>query len=632
MKYILSIFIILLGCLATFGQPSPKAEKFFQKAKEAIRSRDGDKAIAYFRKAMTESPDYYEAQAQLAILLNRLGREEEAITEMERLITIDPMREPYVYFQLGKAHFKRDHWEKAKSFLKQFSRFEDLDKEDLNTALDLIDICQFRHHALEHPVPFEPIALSASINSSGDEFNPTITADGQRMVFTRNDGRQEDFYLSVNTVGEWQPAIPLDELNTPENEGAHCLSKNGRTMIFTSCNNRQGLGSCDLYETRWENGRWLDPVNLGPTVNSRHWESQPTLSADGQLLIFSSKRPEGKGGADLWFTRRSSRGEWEEAKPLPGFVNTSGDEETPFLHADGETLYLSSTGHPGMGQTDLFLSRWSVDSGWSAPLNLGYPINTAEQEQAMTIGLDGKTAFFSSNRWTTSGRSDYDLYSFLLPSDRRGLPVTYVQGTVQSVKNRQRLPATIQFRPLGKSDRAAISVTASQDGYYLICLPAGERYAVLIDYPGYSFYSQSFDLNDTLAFHPYQLDVQLFPLESRQIEEDQHIVLNNILFASGSAELLFESTFELEKVRLFLNEHPKLRIRIEGHTDNVGKPEENRLLSEKRALSVVNWLITNGIAAERMQHVGFGESKPLVENTSREQRQMNRRTELVILP
>lgn len=250
----------------------------------------------------------------------------------------------------------------------------------------------------------------------------------------------------------------------------------------------------------------------------------------------------------------------------------------------------------------------------------------------MTIGLDGKTAFFSSNRLTSSGRTDYDLYSFLLPSDRRGLPVTYVQGTVQSVKNRQRLPATIEFRPLGKSDRAATSVTASQDGYYLICLPAGERYAVLIDYPGYSFYSQSFDLNDTLAFHPYQLDVQLFPLESRQIEEDQHIVLNNILFGSGSAELLSESTFELEKVRLFLNEHPELRIRIEGHTDNVGKPEENRLLSEKRALSVVNWLITNGIAAERMQHVGFGESKPLVENTSREQRQMNRRTELVILP
>lgn len=636
MRYSISIFALILCWVTAVGQspfdPTPKAEKYFQKAKEAIRAKDGDKAIQYFQKAVKESPSYYEAQAQLAILLNRLGREDDAVFAMESLIEIDPQREPYVYFQLGKLHFKREHWTKTASYLDRFIQFSDLDPADLSTAKSLIDICQFRQYALDHPVPFQPIPFTAAVNSTGDEFNPTFTADDKRMVFTRNDGRQEDFYQSEWINGEWQNATPLQDLNTTENEGAHCLSKDGRTMIFTSCNNREGLGSCDLYETKWEDGRWSEPINLGPLVNSRHWESQPTLSADGQMLIFSSKRPSGKGGADLWLSIRNGHGSWQQARLIPGFVNSSGDEETPFLHADGQTLYFSSNGHPGMGLLDLFISRWLVDTGWSVPLNLGYPINSAEQEQAMTLGLDGKTAFFSSNRLTAKERPDYDLFTFTLPVERRGKPVTYVQGTVRSGTSHKGLAATIVFRSTDDVTTSDVSVSASSDGHYLICLPAGNRYAVLIEHPGYSFYSQSFDLNDSLAFHPYAFDVELFPLVEDHSSKDNRIVLNNILYASGSASLLPESTFELERILRFLEENKNLRIRIEGHTDNVGLPDDNLQLSQQRALSVVNWLLDHGISQDRMTSNGFGDTKPLVENDTAEHRQLNRRTELVILP
>lgn len=636
MRYSISIFALILCWVTAVGQspfdPTPKAEKYFQKAKEAIRAKDGDKAIQLYQKAVKESPLYYEAQAQLAILLNRLGREDDAVLAMETLITIDPSREPYVYFQLGKLYFKRENWAKAATYLDQFLQFVDLDPTDHSTAKMLKEICQFRQYALDHPVPFQPIPFTAAVNSTGDEFNPTFTADGQRMVFTRNDGRQEDFYQSVWMHGEWQNASPLQDLNTAENEGAHCLSKDGRTMIFTSCNNRDGKGSCDLFETKWEDGQWSEPTNLGPQVNSRHWESQPTLSADGHMLIFSSKRPGNMGGADLWYTVRTNQGGWQQARLIPGMVNTPGDEETPFLHADGETLYFSSNGHPGMGLHDLFISRWSKDDGWLAPLNLGYPINTAEQEQAMTLGLDGKTAFFSSNRLTAKERPDYDLFTFMLPTERRGTPVTYVQGTVRSGVNQQGLAANIVFRSLDSSADASISVSATPDGHYLICLPAGDRYAVLIEHPGYSFFSQSFNLNDTLAFHPYEFDVELFPLEEDRPLTDKHIVLKNILFPSGSASLLPESTFELERILQFLQENQDIRVRIEGHTDNVGLPEDNLRLSKQRALSVVNWLLDHGIHQDRMSSAGMGETKPLVENDTVEHRQMNRRTELVILP
>jgi len=357
MRILVYILILLAGLPASaIGQsyqPKPKAEACFQKAKQAAREKKAEKALGYYQKAVEIDPEFYEAQAQYAILLNRLGRHQEAIPALETLLQMDPAREPYIHFQLGKLYADQDQLEKAAGHLEIFAKTPGLDEEDLATAEQMVNTFRFRMKAMAQPVEFDPVSLSDAINSRGDEFNPSFTADGQTIVFTRNDGRQEDFYSSVVQHGTWQEAQPLLDLNTRDNEGAHCLSKDGRTMYFTACQRADGLGSCDLYMTVWKSGRWSDPVNLGGSVNSRHWDSQPTLSADERLLIFSSKRPDGQGGADLWYTTRRTGGTWQKARPLPGEINTRADEETPYLHADGKTLYFSSNGHPGMGLQDL---------------------------------------------------------------------------------------------------------------------------------------------------------------------------------------------------------------------------------------------------------------------------------------
>ncbi|HRW74377.1 MAG: PD40 domain-containing protein [Lewinellaceae bacterium] len=635
MRILVYILILLAGLPASaIGQsyqPKPKAEACFQKAKQAAREKKAEKALGYYQKAVEIDPEFYEAQAQYAILLNRLGRHQEAIPALETLLQMDPAREPYIHFQLGKLYADQDQLEKAAGHLEIFAKTPGLDEEDLATAEQMVNTFRFRMKAMAQPVEFDPVSLSDAINSRGDEFNPSFTADGQTIVFTRNDGRQEDFYSSVVQHGTWQEAQPLLDLNTRDNEGAHCLSKDGRTMYFTACQRADGLGSCDLYMTVWKSGRWSDPVNLGGSVNSRHWDSQPTLSADERLLIFSSKRPDGQGGADLWYTTRRTGGTWQKARPLPGEINTRADEETPYLHADGKTLYFSSNGHPGMGLQDLFVSRWIGDSIWSKPENLGYPINTSEQEQAMTVGLDGRTAYFSSNRRADGQTTDYDLYTFTIPEERQGLPVTYVSGQVRSTSG-EGLPARILFQPLDNASWVTDTVDAGPDGRYLICLPAGQRYGMIIEHPGYSFYSQQVDLNDELAFHPYHIDAILFPVLPGDTQDRVAIVLKNILFDSGSASLLPSSSFELEQVKGLLLEHPDLSVRIDGHTDDVGDPSSNRQLSEKRANAVVDWLVKAGIDRGRLTAQGWGETRPLVPNDSPENRQLNRRTELVLLP
>lgn len=635
MRKCLYIFFLLIAMpVLVVGQqyqPKPKAEDYFKKAKEAVKEKKADKALAYYQKAVAIDPGYYEAQAQYAILLNRLGRKQEAIPALEHLLRIDPGREPYIHFQLGKLYLEQGQLENAANQLEQFSSYQDLDEQDLQVARHMARTCRFRIESLTHPVEFNPVSFTDAINSSGDEFNPTFTADGQTVVFTRNVGRQEDFYSSWMKNEVWQEARALQDLNTPDNEGAHCLSKDGKTMYFTACQRSDGLGSCDLYMTRMDGGHWSDPVNLGGQVNSRHWDSQPTLSADGRLLIFSSKRPNGQGGADLWYTTRSVGGAWREAKSLPGSINSHGDEETPFLHADGKTLYFSSNGHPGMGMQDLFVSRLIGDSLWSEPENLGYPINTSEQEQAMTVGLDGETAYFSSNRRPNGQTADYDLFTFIIPEERQGRPVTYVSGQVRSSSGTG-LPARIRFQPLDESAWLTDTVDADSDGTYLICLPAGNRYGMIIEHPGYSFFSQQIQLNDDLAFHPYRIDAVLFPLVSRDTQDRVPIVLKNILFDSGSASLLSSSSFELERVRQLLMQHPDLSVRIDGHTDDIGDPSSNMKLSEDRARAVVNWLVKAGIDKNRLTARGWGETRPLVPNDSAENRQLNRRTELVLLP
>ena len=237
----------------------------------------------------------------------------------------------------------------------------------------------------------EVATLPATINTEAAEYLPSLPASENLMVFTRRVRGQEDFYVSKYHNGNWLRAIALDDLNTAENEGAHCLSADGKLLIFTGCARRDGMGSCDLYFSVLREGIWTTPRNLGPQVNSKNWDAQPSLSASGTTLYFSSDRPGGQGGRDIWTVNRTSNG-WGRATNLD-MINTVDNEESPYIHFDDESLYFMSDGHPGFGGYDLFMTK--KDRAWQKPINLGHPVNTREDEGALHVDRLGLIGYFA---------------------------------------------------------------------------------------------------------------------------------------------------------------------------------------------------------------------------------------------
>lgn len=629
----LTLCCILLLSLSMAGQePVPvRAEKARAEARAWKSKQKPERALKALDEAIRLHPDYYEALAdRAALLLERDPAAAEA--DLLHLTRLQPDKDLSVWLALARIAAADQRIEEALGRYDRYLQgagpehrmFLKITRERENTA--------FRHEALRHPVPFDPEPAGPGINDpQASQYGPMLTADGQVMIFTRRQGGQEDFWLSRRSGEDWKDAAPLHNLNTPLNEGMHTISRDGRTMIFTWCHDRQGLGSCDLYLTRQTGeGMWSKPENLGTTVNSRSWDAQPTLSADGRTLIFASNRAGGVGESDLWWSRLGDDGQWQSPEPLPGKINTPGKEQSPFLHADGRTLYFGSDGHPGMGDMDIYMSRLDPDTGWSQPVNLGYPINTDGHDGALSLELDGRTGWFATDRLhRDSGRRGLFIYRFTLPEDVRGTPVTFVDGKIRDRQDGKPLSAEIHIRALADGEEETLIYRADQQGRFLVCMASGRDYALHVDHPGYSFHSEHFRLTDSSAFRPYPLDIGLNRLE--RMETEVRVVLRNIHFPSGSDRFLAGSETDLERVLRLMTENPAIRIRLEGHTDDIGHPEENLRLSERRASAVRNWLISRGIAEDRLESRGFGQTQPLADNAGAEGRQMNRRTEMVII-
>ena len=359
--------------------------------------------------------------------------------------------------------------------------------------------CEFALNAMKNPVPFNPVSVGGSINTIDDEYWPSITADGQTMMFTRQPNVtnnpsfagivQEDFYISYFSDNVWQKAFNAGApLNTSQNEGAQTLSSNGSYMFFTACNRPGGLGNCDIYFSAFNNGKWSEPSNLGSPVNTSHWESQPSISADGKTLFFSSSRPGGFGGKDIWFSRLNEKNIWTIPKNLGNVINTDGDEMSPFIHFDGKTLYFASDGRVGMGGFDIYMTRMKNDSTWTEPKNLGYPINTYNDEMGLIIESGGQKAYFSSIRDKSKGK---DIFSFNLYESARPNPVSYMKGKVYDKETGKLLKADYELINLS-TGKITIKSSTDETGNFLVCLPSGYNYGINVSKPGYLFYSENF--------------------------------------------------------------------------------------------------------------------------------------------
>lgn len=412
-------------------------------------------------------------------------------------------------------------------------------------------------------------------------------------------------------------------INTPQNEGAQNISQDGEWLVFTGCNRPDGEGSCDLYISYKTPTGWSPAFNLGNKVNTDQWESQPCLSPDKRDLYFASRRQDGYGGSDIYVSHLLPSGRWSEPENLGPEINTPGDESTPFIHADNQTLFFASNGLPGYGNEDLFVVRKGADGKWGKPENLGYPINTIEHEGSLFIAADGKTAYYASDRADSKG--GLDIYSFELREDIRPSRTLWVKGKVFDSKTSTGLPSSVELIDLA-SKQTISKVQTDETGNYLITLPVGKDYAFNVNRKGYLFYSDNFSLKNKAPDSTYQKDIPLQP-----IEVQAGIVLRNLFFETNKYDIKPESEVELNKVVQFLQDNPTVKIQLEGHTDNVGSAADNQKLSTARAYAVVNYLIEHGIKGTRLMAKGFGATKPVADNKTEAGRAQNRRTELRII-
>ncbi len=633
----------------TKDQVSKKALEDYRTGVDAGNKGDRRNAERYLKSAIEREPAFVDAVVELGSIYYAAGEYVEAERYLEQAAGFTGRAGYEALYGLAMTELKLEKAQEAADHLETYLAKAQPREDRKKAAEDFRADALFRAQALANPVNIQLTPLPASINTPADaEYLPALTADGQTLVFTRRVGnRQEDFYASQRVDGVWQEAAALPGVNTPDNEGAQSVSADGRYLVFTACGRKDGLGSCDLYFSQLVNGQWTPAQNLGAPINTKAWESQPSLSANGELLFFSSKNPEGQGGADLYAAGRSVEGRWSMPINLGAVVNSGKDDQAPFFHADGRTLYFMSNGRPGMGGFDLYMTRLGDDQIWSKPENLGYPLNTKSNEGALAVALDGKTAYFATDLKADSSvavsvggmeGAATDLYTFELPSPVRAGQVTYLRAKVVNALTDAPIGALAILADASNEKPFLRRRARAEDGTFLAVLPSGKTYSLSVEEPGYAFYSDRFELLEAAsASQPFELEIRLQPLGAAavvpdgQVVESEPIVLRNVLFATGSAELLPASKAELDRLRGLLESNAALRIRLQGHTDDVGDEAANQTLSQRRAEAVKKYLVAAGIAADRLSAAGFGESRPQLEGTDTESRRLNRRTEFVIL-
>lgn len=628
----LLLFVVLMLALVSEAQPDRRIQRWFDEAQQYFSRQEYSQAIEIGEQILNRDSAFLDARLLLADIYLETKDSRNEIFHLKKALKISDM--PLIIRRLGDALFFTANYAEALEYFEHYLNAAVLSHEGKIAIERRMESCRFALHAIDNPVDFHPERLPNTVNSSFDEYWPSLSIDQQQLVITRlvqQPGMQpqEDFYISEYGPDGWEEAQPLWEINTPENEGAQSLTADGNLLFFTACNRPGGMGSCDIYYSLRTNGRWGTPVNAGNPLNTGFWEAQPSISSDGRFLYFSSSRPGGRGNKDLWRAEclgfdPSGRLKWLEPDNLGDSINTPGNETSPFVHAGNANFYFASDYHTGMGGFDLFMSHILNDSVFSWPQNLGYPINTVNDEQGLHISADGLTAFFSSVR---DSLSKLDIYSFKLDENIRPQPATYVRAAVTNSDTHEPVQASVQLVNLAAPDLPGRVENTNKQGELLVCLPTGANYSFSVSKTGYLFYTNTFDLkNPRQIYNPYELEIALIP-----VKVGAEMDLHNIYFETDSFRILPHSEPELRKLVAFLSRNSELQVEVQGHTDNTGWAESNRELSEKRAQSVVNFLISREIDKQRLQWAGYGEERPVATNETDEGRRLNRRTTIKIL-
>ncbi len=630
MKRLVHLVILLLAFQVGLSQTkytsnNRNAIKSYEKARSLLDLNEFEQASTELKSAIKQDEKFVEAYLLLAdvyrVTFNYLNAKE----AYKQAFKIDPNFAPERYYFFAESELKTGDYEQALTHYKLYKNQGNPSIQRIELADKYIKDCEFAIEAVKNPVPFKPENLGPNVNTADQEYLAALTTDESTLIFTRQINRNEDFYRSYKDGESWTKATFLsNNINTPSyNEGAQCLSPDGQFLFFTGCNRPDGLGRCDIYVSQKEGEGWSKPVNLGFPINTKGWESQPSLSADGRTLYFVSDRRGGYGSYDIWKSEIGDDGKWAMPVNLGPNINTSYDEQSPFIHPDNQTLYFSSNGWVGLGNKDLFISRLDTTGNWALPQNLGYPINTYGEESGLTINASATKAYFSSDNF--DGYGGFDIYSFPLPEKIRPIAVNYVKGVVFDAETKAKLGALVDIIDLKDDKTLHISYSDKIDGTFLTTLSTGKEYSINVSKDGYLFYSENFSIEKNQIGKPIILEVPL-----QKIAVGKKVVLKNIFFDSNKFDLKTASKAELKKLIEFLKENAKTAIEISGHTDDIGNDQSNLTLSQNRSKAVYNYLVTYGIDGKRLTFKGYGESTPIADNDTEEGRANNRRTEFII--
>lgn len=554
------------------------------------------------------------------------------------------------YFQLGKIYFGLDKYDQAEFNLKKFlDKPEEISDDSIQLeAKGMYDWAKTAMDLLSKPVSFNPKVVPG-ISSRFDEYLVIISPDNEKAFYTRRIEEKnisswasemefkEKFYVSNRKP---QPGKPLSEIpfdagqamqdpfNMKLNEGGATVTIDNKELIYTICNMPERTSqdqyiNCDLYYTKFEFGGWSDIIPIDAVNTSDNWESQPSISSDGKTLYFISDRPGGIGGYDIYTSTRDEYGTWSAPKNMGKTINSKGNEKSPFIHTDSQTLYFSSEGRPGMGGYDIYYARMDDNGVWQKPMNIGYPINSKYDDVGFFVSTDGKYGYFGSNNMS-EGLGGWDFYSFELYEEARPEKVLFVKGTVKNEQDDRPVEAKIEIKNLTTKEIKEIPID-QETGEYVAAIKFESDFMLTVKKPDFVYESTYISKEDSVFSEPTNVNVDLEPVELGKAYR-----MKDIYYKSNSADLTPESKKVLDEFTEFLNENPNIKVKIQGHTDNIGSDAFNLTLSENRAHSVYNYLVSMGLSASRLSYKGFGETKPVDTNDSEVGRAMNRRTEFLV--
>jgi outer membrane protein OmpA-like peptidoglycan-associated protein len=589
-----------------------------------------------------------------------------SIPYLEKALSLDPKVDQQVHFVMAKAYHLDMQWDKAIEEFKLFQQtivkgeeFAELREE----VLKQIEECNIGKEMIKHPVRVFIDNVGSEINTQYSDYGPVISADESIMLFTSRRPTTtgglidpeineyfEDIYVSTRKAGKWTTAINMGPpINTENHDANSGLSADGQKFLIYI-----GKNNGDLYESELKGESWSKPERMNKNINTDFHESSACYTPDGKSVYFVSDKPEGSfGSRDIYISTRDDKGKWGKAINLGNMINTKYGEEGVFIHPDGKTMYFSSQGHKSMGGYDIFKSVYE-NGKWTEPENLGYPVNTPDDDVFFVISASGKHGYYAS--FNANGYGEKDIYqiSFLGPEkemvlnnednllasiaapiketviapvvEMKAAALTILKGIITDALTTKPLEATIEIIDNQKNELVASFTSNSSSGKYLVSLPAGKNYGIAVKKEGYLFHSENFDIPATSAFQEVTKDIAL-----SNVAVGTKIILKNIFFDFDKATLRPESTNELERLTKLLNDVPTLKIEISGHTDSKGAADYNQKLSQNRAKAVVDYLVKAGITADRLTFAGYGKDQPIATNDTDEGRQLNRRTEFKII-